>query len=195
MLVNCQFWQVPLFPSCNNLMGCMASRFYLTREGYSVFCYVPKIRILEKWKHGRYDGVAEFTYGEALEYVHRDVDWTACYDTVMGLMLYEVEVMERSLLQRATFDEEILEQAERVPYLSHRQREVLRQAILVPRAEFTIAEQKRRYGVVYSTVRADLEGLVERGLLDRAQRGHAFVYRAASGLRENLRAYSPASFR
>lgn len=188
MLVNCQFWRAPLFPSCNNMMGCIASRYYLAREGYPVFRFVPKIRILEKWKHGLYKGVAKFTYGDALNQVARDKDWTMYYDAVMGLMLHEVDVMERSLLQRAALDDEALDLVERIPYLAHRQHEVLRRAILVPGAEFTIAEQKARYGVVYSTARADLEELVERGLLDRIQRGQAFVYKAASGLRDNLRA-------
>lgn len=188
MLVNCQFWRARLFPSCNNLMGCITSRYYLVREGYPVFRFVPKIRILEKWKHGLYRDEAKFTYEEALDQVARDKDWTMYYDTVMGLMLHEVNIMERSLLQRATLDEEALGMAERVPYLAHRQREVLRQAVLVPGAEFTIAEQKNRYGVVYSTARADLEDLVERGFLDRIQRGQAFVYKAASGLRDNLSA-------
>lgn len=188
MLVNCQFWRAPLFPSCNNLMGCVASRYYLAREGYPVFRYVPKIRVLEKWKHGSYGGVAKFTYDEALEPVARYKDWTYYYDTVMDLMLREVEAMERSLLKRAALDDEALDLAERIPYLSHRQREVLRRAILVPGAEFTIAEQKQRYGVVYSTARADLEELVERGLLDRTRKGQAFVYCAAAGLQDNLRA-------
>lgn len=186
MLVNCQFWRAPLFPSCNNMMGCIASRYYLVREGYPVFRFVPKIRILEKWKHGLYGDVAMFTYEDALGQVARDKDWTVYYDAVMGLMLHEVTVMERSLLQRASLDEEALVMVERIPYLAHRQREVLQRAVLVPGVEFTIAEQKNRYGVVYSTARSDLEELVERGFLDRIQRGQAFVYKAASSLRSNL---------
>ncbi|NPD30378.1 hypothetical protein HLV37_00540 [Eggerthellaceae bacterium zg-1084] len=188
MLVNCQFWRAPLFPLCNNLMGCVASRYYLVRKGYPVFRYVPKIMILEKWKHGGYQGVAAFSYEETLERVESDRDWTFYYDTVMGLMLREVRAMERALLQRAALDDVELDLAEHVPYLSYRQREVLRRAILAQGAEFTIAAQRERYGVVYSTARADLEDLVDRGFLDRARKGRAFVYRAAAGLRDNLRA-------
>lgn len=186
MLVNCQFWRAALFPSCNNMMGCIASRFYLVREGYPVFRYIPKIRVLEKWKQGSYRGVEKFTYDEALRQVDRDKDWTFYYETVMALMLREVESMERSLGRRAVLDDEALDLVERIPYLSHRQREVLRRAILVPGAEFTIAGQKERYGVVYSTARADLEDLVKRGLLDRTKKGQAFVYVASAGINENL---------
>ncbi len=187
MLVNCQFWRTPLFPSCNNLMGCIASRFYLTREGYPVFRYVPKIRILEKWKHGRYDSIAGASCAQVKEYAAREGDLTLYYDTVMTLMLYEVNRMEHALIQKASLDGEALEGIEGIPYLSHRQREVLREAVLVQKAEFTIAEHKKRYGVVYSTARADLEDLVNRGLLDRIQRGQAFVYKAVASLRDNLR--------
>ena len=187
MLVNCQFWRTALFPSCNNLMGCVTSRFFLTREGYPVFRYIPKIRILEKWKHGCYDGIADASYAQVLKFAERETDWTLYYDTIMTLMLYEVSRMERALVQKAGLDGEALEGIEGIPYLSHRQREVLREAVLVQKAEFTIAEHKKRYGVVYSTARADLEDLVERGLFDRIQRGQAFVYKAATGLRDNLR--------
>lgn len=188
MLVNCQFWRAPLFPTCNNLMGCVASRFYLVSEGYPVFRFVPKIRILEKWKQGGYAEAAAFTYREALAEVEHAKDWTLYYDTVMSLMLREVSAMEQTLTRRAARDDEALAAVERIPYLAHRQREVLRQAVLVPGAEFTIAEQKSRYGVVYSTARADLESLVARGLLERVQRGQAYIYKAASTLRENLMA-------
>lgn len=188
MLVNCQFWRAPLFPTCNNLMGCVASRFYLAGEGYPVFRFVPKIRILEKWKQGGYAGAAAFTYEEALAEVGRSKDWTLYYDTVMSLMLREVGAMEQALARRAARDDEALEAVERIPYLAHRQRDVLRRAVLVSGAEFTIAGQRSRYGVVYSTARADLESLVDRGLLERVQRGQAYIYKAASTLRENLSA-------
>lgn len=186
MLVNCQFWRAPLYPSCNNLMGCIASRWYLVREGFPVMRYVPKIRILEKWRLGMYEQVESFSYAEAMGVAEVEGDWTLYYDAVMGLMLHEIVAMEHSLTLRAAVDTTAIEGIARIPYLSYRQRDVLRQAVLAPETDFSIAEQKKKYGVVYSTARVDLEKLVEAGYLTRIIKGQAYAYRAASNLRSIL---------
>lgn len=51
-----------IYPSCNNLMGCIASRLYLLQKGFPVFRYVPKIRIMEKWKQGMYADEVECSF-------------------------------------------------------------------------------------------------------------------------------------
>lgn len=106
MLVNCQFWRAALFPSCNNLMGCVTSRLYLLQQGHSVFRYVPKIRILEKWRAGGYGDAAAFTFEEALATAEENGDWTPYYDVVMRLMLKEVRSIARSLSVKARVDED-----------------------------------------------------------------------------------------
>ena len=187
MLINCQFWRAPIFPSCNNLMGCIASRLYLVQQGYPVFRYVPKIRILDKWKHGVYGDSVPCAYEEALACAEDSMDWTLYYDTVMKLMLREVNAMERSLVLRAATDEEAIEGIARVPYLTHRQQEVLRQAVLRPEHAFRIADHQKRYGVAYSTARSDFEKLVELGFLSRNIEGQAYTYQAVHNLRAVLK--------
>lgn len=186
MLVNCQFWRAPIFPSCNNLMGCIASRLYLVQQGYPVFRFVPKIRILDKWKHGSYGDNVPCTYEESLACAEDSMDWTLYYDTVMKLMLREVRAMERSLALRAATDQEAIEGIARVPYLTHRQQEVLRQAVLRPEHVFRIAEHQKQYGIAYSTARADMEKLVDLGLLSRVIDGQAYTYQATGNLRTVL---------
>lgn len=187
MLVNCQFWRAPIFPSCNNLMGCIASRLYLVQQGYPVFRYVPKIRILDKWKQGSYRQEVPCSYEEALACAEDSMDWTLYYDTVMKLMLREVHAMERSLVLRAATDREAIEGIARVPYLTHRQQEVLRQAVLRPEHVFRIAEHQKHYGVAYSTARSDFEKLVELGFLSRNIEGQAYTYQAVHNLRAVLK--------
>lgn len=114
------------------------------------------------------------------------MDWTLYYDTVMRLMLHEVRAMERSLSNRKAYDDRAIEGIKRVPYLSHRQQDILKQAVLVPETEFTISAQKKNFGIAYSTARADLEKLAETGLLDRVINGSAYAYRAVSDLKRRL---------
>lgn len=189
MLVNCQFWRTLLFERCNNLMGCIASRFYLLKAGYPVFRYVPKIRILEKWRRGFYDEVVDCSYAEALSCANDEMDWTLYYDTVMRLMLREILTMERSLAVRKALDDRAIEGIAHIPYLSHRQQEVLRQAVLAPETEFFISKQQKKYGIVYSTARADLEKLADLGLLTRLMHGAAYSYRAVGDLKKMLVGY------
>lgn len=186
MLVNCQFWRTMIYPSCNNLMGCIASRLYLLQKGFPVFRYVPKIRIMEKWKQGMYADEVECSFSEALHSAESDMDWTLYYDTVMRLVLHEVRAMERSLSNRKAYDDRAIEGIKRVPYLSHRQQDILKQAVLVPETEFTISAQKKNFGIAYSTARADLEKLAETGLLDRVINGSAYAYHAVSDLKRRL---------
>ncbi len=186
MLVNCQFWHVPIFEGCNNLMGCLASRFFLYREGYPVFRFIPKIRILEKWKLGLYSEEAETTFIDALETAYRDLDWTVYYDTFMKLMLEEARTLDHALSIRSNIDEQAIEGIRRVPYLNYRQTEVVKEAVLVPEREFLIAEHQRRYEVVYSTARADLEHLANIGLFTRRIKGAAYSYRAEADLKSIL---------
>lgn len=183
MLVNCQFWHDAVFPRCNNLMGCVASRLYLYRHGFPVFRYVPKIALIWAWRNGWEKSPRGYTLEESHVPDGRlGVDWTPYYDTLMSLMLGHVLAMERSLGTRKAANDEVLEQVGAIPRLNARQADVLRRAVVDPGSEFRISWQRERYGVVYSTARADLEGLVEMGLLARGMAGSAYVYRPAPGL-------------
>ena len=183
MLVNCQFWHHPIFPSCNNLMGCIASRLYLYRHGYPVFRYVPKIYLLWAWKQGRERSPRGYRLEESYAPDGRlGIDWTAYYDTVMQLMLEHVRTMERTMGSLKAVDDRTMGRIDDLPDLNARQAQVLRQAVIDPGREFRIAWHQREFGVVYSTAHSDLEKLTKRGFLARTMSGSAYVYRPAKGL-------------
>lgn len=186
MLVNCQFWRTLVVPCCNNLMGCVASRLFLCQQGFPVFRYMPKVLILDKWRRGYYDGFVEATYQQVMERAEDDMDWTLYYDIFMKLMLKEIEATKRALTQRKVADDRAIEEIGTIPYLSHRQQDILRQAVLSPDKVFTISAHRKRYGTAYSTARADLEKLADAGYLLRRMKGSAFAYVAAPDLRTLL---------
>lgn len=186
MLVNCQFWRTLVVPGCNNLMGCVASRLYLCQQGFPVLRYMPKMLILEKWRRGYYDNYAEATYTQVMERVDDDMDWTLYYDTFMKLLLHEIEATQEALTQRKTADDRAISGIRMIPYLSHRQQDILRQAVLSPDYVFTISAHQKRYRTAYSTARADLEKLADAGYLLRRMKGAAYTYVAAPDLQRLL---------
>lgn len=187
MLVNCHFWRFAPMRSCNNLMGCIASRFYLVKKGLPAFRFLPKTKILEEWRRGsRFGGVARYAFDEVGVPEGRDTDWTAYYDTFMAIMLHMLEQMESALLGMKAADELLIERIAAVPYLNLRQRAILRRAVLDPETEFTIARHRQANGIVYSTARSDFETLVEKGYLLRVSGTGANTYLSVPNLRKLL---------
>lgn len=183
MLINCQFWHTAVFPRCNNLMGCVASRLFLYRSGYPVFRYVPKVALIWGWGHGIEKSPRGYTLDESHEEDGRlGVDWTAYYDTIMYLMLEHVRGMEKTLAGRKAADDSLVARLPELPGINRRQLEVLRRAIVDPGQEFRVSWHQAEFGVVYSTARSDLERLAEMGLLSRSMASQAYVYRAAPAL-------------
>ena len=185
-LINCQFWRLPVFPRYNNLMGCLISRLYLCKKGYPVLRYVPKIRILEEWKQGANISSIPYSFAEIPTYWHSSCDWTPYYDVVMKLLLQHIESMEASLLKRKSIDDIALIGIEKVPYLTYRQQELLKRAVLKPNTQFHISEHQREFGCAYSTARVDLEKLVELGFFIRTAQGTQHHYQAVEDLKSRL---------
>lgn len=187
MLVNCHFWRFAPMRSCNNLMGCIASRFYLVKKRLPAFRFLPKTKILEEWRRGsRFGGVARYAFDEVGVLEGRDTDWTAYYDTFMAIMLHMLEQMESALLGMKAADELLIERIAAIPYLNLRQRAILRRAVLDPETEFTIARHRQANGIVYSTARSDFETLVEKGYLLRVSGSGANTYLSVPNLRKLL---------
>ncbi|MBN2248562.1 MAG: hypothetical protein JW733_07670 [Coriobacteriia bacterium] len=96
---------------------------------------------------------------------------------------HALETLARSIDARVTENERLRAQLRFDPTLNHRQRTILGRAIRLPGATFFIDYHKRSYDIAYSTARADLIGLVDRGYMRVRRDGHAYVFTAAPGLR------------
>lgn len=187
MLVNCHFWRLSPLPFCNNLMGCIASRFYLLKKGLPAFRFLPKTKILEDWKAGSFfSGSARYSLEESIVADGCETDWTAYYDSFMSIMLHMLQLMEESLASLKESDDLILDWIASVEDLNHRQKAILRRAVLSPETEFSISEHKAANGIAYSTARTDFEVLVARGLLLRTTKAMANVYLCVPDLRVSL---------
>lgn len=71
--------------------------------------------------------------------------------------------------------------------LNHRQRALLLNALKHPDKTFTIAVHQRTHATAYATARADLQGLVEAGLMQQSRQGKELVFHAVPRMSEKLR--------
>ncbi|HBK55111.1 MAG TPA: Fic family protein [Xanthomonadales bacterium] len=69
---------------------------------------------------------------------------------------------------------------------NHRQRELLLDALRHPDKHYRIAIHQSEQRVTYQTARTDLLGLESAGLLQRQQRGNAYVFRPVANLAQRL---------
>ena len=184
--LNCFHWFYRAFPMFNNLMGCVLSRYLLCREGYPVFRYLPKALIYKRWSSGELSGSVPYGIEEAFVFDDDSMDYTPVYDVVMRLMVESLEEIRGSLRGLQQADDAVIGAIERMPNINLRQAEILRKAVIDSEATFFIKSHQERYHVAYSTARADLMKLVQRGLLTESYRGSAICYRPAPRLKTTL---------
>ena len=171
-----KFWKTAPYPCCNYIMGSLLSRLYMKQSGYPAFAYVPSSSVVLAWKHGVFarDGIA--VYHKSGNITDLDRDWTVYWESCMRLLLAEVRRLEKLALRLKSRDDALLSRLGGDHAFNHRQREVLKRAILVPGTTFRIDAHKRLYDLAYSTARQDLTALVEHGMLNMHYEGKAQVF-------------------
>ena len=150
----------------------------MLRSGYWLAQYISISSILRK---------APAQYARAYLYTESD-DNDLTYFIIYQLRVIErsIESLKRYLARKVSEDRKLQILLHDSPALNHRQRALLSSAIKDPAQPFTIKAQQRRHQVAYQSARTDLLGLEELGLLERAQVGREFVFRAAPHLSKRI---------
>lgn len=183
MLINCRFWRLLPFKSCNNMMGSILSRLYLLRQDFPVFTVIPKTGIIDRWANtSEYKGIVDYSFDESHVIEGNDVDWTAYYDCLMRLMLHAANSINSTLESLKETDDRLVSIVIALPCFNHRQREIVQQVILDEGKEIRTSEYAKRFGIVHSTARSDLEQLFELGVLTRRFDQSAIIYQAVDRL-------------
>ncbi len=179
MLINCRFWRLRPFPSCNHLMGNIIVNIYQRKHCLPALSTIPKAHLLDLWAHRGFLGVtAPYTFEESFVPDGTDTDWTAYYDTLLGLMLQEARQVQRAMRILNDDEDRLIELVRNLPRLNRRQRDLLQESILDPSREFWVSRLSKQWGVVYSTVRTDLRLLYEQGFFTCFVRDSTNVYRS-----------------
>ncbi|MFO1351762.1 MAG: Fic family protein [Gammaproteobacteria bacterium] len=111
-------------------------------------------------------------------------------------LLYQLEVIERSLEALVTYLNDKAQQAWRVEKLlqgsvelNHRQIALLAHAIRHPGFIYSFKSHQTSHRIAYATARADLLDLANRGLLEQREvSAKAFIFQAPDDFEERLRA-------
>lgn len=153
--------------------------FYLLKQGYSVFEFVPISRVILR-RRGQYDRA--YLYAEA-----DDADMT--YFLVFHLHAIETALEELwgYIERRAQRDRELSRVVSADGSLNYRQRAALSRAIADRDVVFTFESHRASHDVSYPTARDDLLGLVERGYLVKRKEGHAFAFTPAEDLSDKVK--------
>ena len=172
----CKLWKTTPFPTCNYVMGSLLHRLHMKLCGYPAFVYVPSSSATLAWKCGNRsgEGVAPYASSGIVEGTSRE--WTLYWESCLHILLDEVDRLEAQVLRLKELDDRLLARLAEDRSFNHRQRDVLRRAILVPESTFRIEEHRRTYDLAYSTARQDLTTLMERGLLEMRYEGKAQVF-------------------
>lgn len=141
-------------------------QIYLHQHSYEAFQLMPVATVLLH-RHRE--------YREAWP-DRNEGDITGFVTWALGSVLEALQTLDQWVEDRLTANESLREQLRFDPTLNHRQRTILGRAIRLPDAEFYIDYHRRSYDLSYSTARADLIGLVDRGYLSVERRGHAFAF-------------------
>lgn len=156
--------------------------FYLLKQGYSVFEFVPISRVILR-RRGQYDRA----------YLHAEVD-DADLTYFLAFHLHAIETALEELWgyieRRAQRDRELSKVVSADGSLNYRQRAALSRAIADRDAVFTFESHRASHDVSYPTARDDLLELVERGYLIKRKEGRAFVFTPAEDLAEQVKGES-----
>lgn len=184
-------------PRFNGSVGRILFRIHTIKCGYPVLGYLPLTGDLAKGGD----------VGDPLALIARAVVPTATYldryretDMTAGLTRY-LDMIEQSLanlwgtIERShEMDDMLRDLLQSDPNINSRQRSILARALRVPDATFRIRYHQTTHNIVYSTARADLMELEEKGYLRQVQEGRAFVFIPAEGLAELVDRCSIPSF-
>lgn len=106
-----------------------------------------------------------------------DNDLTYFIDYHLDLLERSIELLGKSVEECRRRRSQWVASRVEVRGLSPRQLDVLEQLDSDPTSEVTFRSHCLRHGVVHQTARTDLQGLVERGFLERYRSGRQFVFR------------------
>ena len=135
--------------------------------------------LIDLWSRQALPSVAApYAFGESFVSDGADTDWTAYYDTLLGLMLREAQRVQCTMRTLDEDEDRLIDLVRSLPNLNRRQHDLLQESILDPTREFWVSRLSRQWGVVYSTVRCDLRQLYEQGFFTCFVRESTDVYRS-----------------
>lgn len=174
--VSYTLWALAPLPRWNSLAEVAVRRIALARLGIAAIGAIPLSRVLLE------GGGAQADEDSGIGY-----DQTNSMTMTLANMVEALEGIEREASARREADQQSLQVVDNMTNLNPRQQRVLAGAVVDPEYRVTIASHKQRFGIAYSTARADLLALEGQGLLRLEHDGKAMVFRPGDALPQRPR--------
>jgi len=178
LLWDVSYWKP--FPKYNSTIARVLFRVHATRNNYPVLGLLPISAITVSSAEGSPSDLSGPRFTRLARY--SEVDMTAEVTAHLGAVHAAIQRLREQIVHVRERDEALRELLQSDPLLNARQRSILGRALREPGARFRIRYHQTTHSVAYSTARADLLELEEKGYLRREQEGKAFVFVAAEGL-------------
>ena len=152
--------------------------WYLMKKGYWLFEYVSISRSIIR-KSSQYARAYLYTQTD-------DGDLTYFISFNIQVILEAIQALEDYLRREEDQERKAASQVAAIPGLNSRQARFISHALSHPKQTYTIRRHQAAQGISYQTARADLLGLADKGLLNKIQRGKAFVFVPAPAAMKRL---------
>lgn len=178
LLWDVSYWKP--FPKYNATIARVLFRVHATRHNYPVLGLLP-ISAIAASNADRVPGSVSGPHFTRLAR-YSEVDMTAQVTAHLGAVHAAIQRLREQIAHVRERDDALRELLQSDPLLNARQRSILGRALREPGARFRIRYHQTTHNIAYSTARADLMQLEEKGYLRQEQEGKAFVFVAAEGL-------------
>lgn len=166
------------FPDGNGRTARALFYWYMLKHGYWLFEYLPISRaILESpVKYARAYLYTETDSGDLTYFIHYN--------------LRVIDIAVRKTHAYIARHQELMKQAKStfrsMPQLNTRQLEVAYESVRDSASQFDVRDHMARFGVSRNTARADLNGLVDEGVLEQITSGNKHVYVPSDHLKKHV---------
>ncbi len=174
------FWLAYLHPFVDGNGRTARALFYwfMLKKKYWLFEYLSISRIIRKASAQYY---RSFLYSEIDD---RDMTYFIMFH--LRTIRLAIEELRVYLARKQEESRKAIQLLKKQPYLNHRQRSLLMNALERPTNVYTFNTHMKTHGVVYQTARADLMDLREHGLLQMHKVGRKFRFTPAPNLKDML---------
>lgn len=178
LLRDVPYWKP--FPKYNGAIARILFRLHAVKHNYPVLGLLPISEIAARNPEKESVSASGPHFTRLTRY--SEIDMTGHVAAILEAVNVAIQRLRAQIEQVQERDDALRELLQSDPLLNGRQRSILGRALREPGTRFRIRYHQTTHNIAYSTARADLMELEEKGYLRQEQEGKAFVFVAAEGL-------------
>ena len=176
-------WKTAVFPRWNAVMEVVVRSLLFAHIGIPLLANIPLALMFWRWQTGVEPGVAKGPhFGGEMFSTRYGIDMTPLFSKLLGMLEEGLNELAAWVGEQRRAVERRRETIRASHTLNHRQQELLLELVAQPTTSIDAAAYGRRHDIAASTAYADLQKLVDRGLLTAQTSGRARAFKCAPGL-------------